>query len=153
MSDLSVLPSGTFDLVLITFTALSFSESPQATLSEIYRVLRPNGAALVSGLNRFSLRRLLRFRFNSALELYKTRKHHTSITSAPAHVFTGNQLREMAFQAGLTPIATHGMSVLSGVNESPSLLSANSFLSKAFPTLSHELLLEATKPAIPPKLL
>jgi SAM-dependent methyltransferase len=144
MSQLSPFPADHFDLVMSLFSSFSYNDDPHAATAEIYRVLKPGGALLITVLGRWSLRKLLQGKW-AAYEEYQTRQSHSSLT-APSWTFSPQTLAALFADAGFCKIRVTGQGLLAGCLEYNALWSLDSWLARRWPHLCHSLILTAHKP-------
>lgn len=142
MSDLDV-PEGEFDAILALFSSLSYSADPAVTLELAFKALKPGGVLLISGLSRFSLRRLCRLRLG-VIEYYGTRGV-VGMEAPLVHTFTPRELRSLGRRVGFVEGKVWGQSVLAGIWEQPRLWRLNCVLSSIAPSLAHSLYFEARR--------
>jgi len=135
MSDLSAFKSETFDVVISLFSAFSYAEEPENVLKEAHRVLRPGGELFVSYLSRYSLRRIIRAKFND-IEYYSTR-YSTHNLSVPAFVYSHREIKPILNEIGFTIKARYGQGLFSGVLEQLLLWKLDSSLAFFLPELCH----------------
>lgn len=110
------------DIILSTFSGLSFVADLARTLAPLLRNQRPGGVAVLMLLNRFSIGQLLHGHFNSTLS-YKTR---SSLSKASTTAFLGNAvLAERLLRRSGYEIDRCGDGLLSGWLEHPSLTALN----------------------------
>jgi ubiquinone/menaquinone biosynthesis C-methylase UbiE len=144
MSNLSRFEAETFDAVISLYTSFSFTNKPQETIAEVYRVLKPGGRTFVSALNCWSLRRLVRAKIGQ-YEEYRTRNSETAQASVPAWTYSRHYLKTVFLEAGFSDVLIWGQSCLGGVVESRALWKLNVLISKLMPGLCHILNVVATK--------
>ena len=145
MSNLSSLSPNSFDGVLSIFTAFSYTDNKEQTISEISRVLKDGGTILISVISRFSFRRILKFEF-SKKEQYKTRGIETEGFSY-SWVFSKNDVKKL-FENEFENIEIVGYNLFGGIpffSKYPELWNLNLIISKILPNFSHELIITATK--------
>lgn len=145
MSNLSNFPSNMFDGVISIFTAFSYTDNKEQTVSEIARVLKDDGTILISVISRFSIRRILKLEF-STKEKYKTRGIETNRFSY-SWVFSKSDLKRL-FKEDFYNIKVIGYNALGGnsfFSKYPKLWNLNLIISRIFPNFSHELIITASK--------
>lgn len=141
MSDLSGFDKNSFDVVISIFTSFSYTDDIHKTMSEIERVLKPDGTIFLSVLNKNSLRRRIK-RIKGRIENYYTRgSKHQSFTKAWA--LSKKDVKFMLQTSGFAKIKIEGYNPLGGILENSYLWKINLLLAKLFPYLSHELLITA----------
>ncbi len=146
MSNLSFFLSNSFDNVISLFTSFSYTDDLKKTVSEIHRVLKPGGKILVSVISKYSLRRLINFKFGN-MEEYKTRGT-ISKEFSEAWVFNRSDLKDLFSESNFKDIKVEGYNPFAGIaflTNRPKSWKFNLWLSKSLPFLSHELLITATK--------
>ncbi|MBS1520693.1 MAG: methyltransferase domain-containing protein [Bacteroidetes bacterium] len=140
MSDLSQFDSGYFDVIISTFTALSYADDIGLTIAQMNRILKPEGKVLLSVMSKWSLRRLLNFKFGKK-EHYKTRKSkHKKYTYA--WVFSPKEIKKLFLKYNFKNIDVRGYNAFSGIMilQKPWLWPTSRKLGKLLPFLSHELI-------------
>lgn len=135
MKDLSQLQDDQFDFVLCLFTAFSFTDQPQTTLNELFRVVRNDGEIVLSVLSKHSTRRLIR-NIRGNVEEYSTRYTGTE-ESVPAYVYSKTGIVEVVSKAGFVPNKIFGQGFFSGIWEMPPLWQLDKALSKFLVNFSH----------------
>jgi ubiquinone/menaquinone biosynthesis C-methylase UbiE len=143
MKDLENFPTDHFDLLICLFTSFSFTEEPQKTLTEISRVIAPAGQVFLSVLSKYSLRRLVRFKFRK-VEPYSTR-YSSDLGTIPANTYTSREMFRLANQSGLSVRKIDGLGLFSGVLEFPALWPIDKLLSTTVPDLCHIINLNLVK--------
>lgn len=136
----ALFDAGQFDLIMSINVAASFPRSTTAMLEDCFELLTPGGWFYLSFLNRRSLRRTIKFRF-AANERYRTRGDRSSPGFVWANTFSGEEIRELARNAGFTNISYGYRSVLGGVLESKYSIPLERLLQKMVPALGHELVI------------
>jgi len=145
MSDLSKISSNSYDAVISIFTAFSYTDNIENTVSEVSRVIKDEGTILISVISRFSIRRILKLDFTKK-EKYKTRGIESNGFSY-SRVFSKSDLADL-FKNDFENIEIIGYNALGGIpffSKYPILWSLNLQISKLFPNFSHELIIKATK--------
>lgn len=145
MSNLSFMNNKKADAVISIFTSFSYEHEVGKSISEISRILKQDGKIFISVLSRFSLRRILYFKF-SKQEKYKTRNFKSGSFS-DAWVFTKRDLLNL-FESDYTDIRIIGYNAFGGIHflsRYNFLWKASLLISKIFPDVSHELIITATK--------
>jgi SAM-dependent methyltransferase len=139
MDDLTIVQSGSTDMVVSIFSAVSFSQDPSALFAEVRRVLKPGGVAYLSVLGRTTSKapRPIRFR---------TRGAEGNRSSTPAFRYSPHALRRLATEAGLRVQRIEGMNSLSGVLELPIFWGFGRIIARLLPSTSHLLELVCTQP-------
>lgn len=146
MSNLDFCQPNSFDNVISLFTSFSYTDDLNKTVSEIHRVLKPNGKILISVISKYSLRRLINLKFGNKEE-YKTRGT-ISKEFSEAWVFSRNSLKNLFAESDFKDIKVEGYNPFAGISlltNHPKSWKFNLSLAKALPFLSHELLITATK--------
>jgi ubiquinone/menaquinone biosynthesis C-methylase UbiE len=147
MSELGEFNSSSFDLIISTFTAFSYTEDVAKTIAEIIRVLKPNGKIFISALSRWSVRRFISFKFSTS-EKYKTRESKSNSYSF-ANVYSANTIREIFLNYSFREVKTTGYNAFGGLGvlqKFPSLLwGISKSLGTRYPDLSHEIILSAKR--------
>jgi ubiquinone/menaquinone biosynthesis C-methylase UbiE len=146
MEDLGKLGSGSFDLAISTFSAFSFSHDAVRTIAEVYRVLDNGGSFLIGGLSRFSLGRILSFKF-AARERYSTRGSDIDDFTY-ANFFSPGQLRSLFEKEGFKEVNVIGYNAFGGLDrfeKNTAYWKLNRMISRIFPFLSHELVITGKK--------
>jgi SAM-dependent methyltransferase len=132
----TILARQSFDFVLMTNAAASYTGSPTRLLGTIDFVLRDGGFAFVSFLNRSSLRRCLRGRTGVA-ESFQTRGLEGCIEGVRVLTITEAELRARCARRGLSVIWVRYQSALGGVAESDLLQPAERAFMLVAPRLGH----------------
>jgi ubiquinone/menaquinone biosynthesis C-methylase UbiE len=144
MGSLTGINENSFDFVISTFSAFSFTDDIALTVKEIKRVLKPDGKIMITGLGKYSLRRLLLLRFGDA-EVYKTRgSTHQMYTKA--WVFSKKNLMSKFSFENFTSIKVEGYNAFGGLpllTKFPSTWRISKLLSQLIPNISHELIITA----------
>lgn len=140
MDDLTIVQSGSTDMVISIFSAVSFSQDPSALFAEVHRVLKPGGVAYLSVLGRTTSKTPQPIRF-------RTRGAEGDRSSTPAFRFSPHTLRRLAVEAGLRVQRIEGMNSLSGVLEHPILWGFGRIIARLLPSTSHLLELVCIQPA------
>ena len=138
MDDLSGFDEGEFDSVICLNAAFSFASSQRGVLTQIHRILRPKGTILLSVLNRWSLRRILRLRFDHP-ERFATRGANPTLGSVEAHTFSRSAFSRLLKNNGFQLQKCFPQGVLSGVAEFDTLIPIENVLKKVTPVLAHTL--------------
>lgn len=144
MSDLSRFDSESFDIIVILYSSFSFTNKPRETLQEVYRVLKSNGAVLISVLSRWSLRKLLVGTTNE-YESYRTRDSGMRNLSIPAWTYSRRKLTSLFETAGFHDVCVYGQGFFAGVLQLKLLWIVDTLLSSLFPNLCHILNVVAEK--------
>lgn len=139
MDNLTIVQSGSTDLVVSIFSAVSFSQDPSALFAEVHRVLKPGGTAYLSVLGRTTSKTPQPIRF-------RTRGAEGDRSSTPAFRFSPRTLRRLATEAGLRVERIEGMNSLSGVLERPILWGLGRLIARLLPVTSHLLELVCIQP-------
>jgi ubiquinone/menaquinone biosynthesis C-methylase UbiE len=134
MCDLSLFTNNSFDIVSSFNSSLSYSYNIQTTIDEVYRVLKNDGYAFLSLLNRYSLRRLISLKFNK-LEKYNTRGI-TNDESPLVHTYSLKEI-QLIFSKNFEIIDIYGLSLLGGVMEYEFLWKFDQKISAINPQLCH----------------
>lgn len=133
MSDLSRFSKESFDVVISLYTSFSYTDLPVTTLKEIHRVLRPGGRILISFLNRWSLRRLIKLRLGR-LEEYRTRNSHIRL-STPTITFSRIEVLKCLYRLGFHNLIGDGQGIFGGWFEKDFLWEPDISLARSFPDL------------------
>ena len=145
MSNLSNFSSCKFNGAISIFTAFSYTDNKENTISEISRVLKPEGNILISVISRFSLRRIMKLQF-ARKEKYKTRGIETDGFSY-SWVFSKSDIK-ILLSNDFENIEIIGYNAFGGIpflSKRTKLWNLNILISKIFPNLSHELIITANK--------
>jgi len=138
MDDLSGFRDGEFDSVICLNAAFSFASDQSHVLSQIHRIVRPGGNILISVLNRWSLRRLLRCKY-AEFESFATRGADPSLGTVYAHTFSKDAFFELLERSGFQRLKCFPQGVLSGVAEFEALIPVENILKRVTPGLAHTL--------------
>lgn len=132
------LPEGNdqFDVLLMLNGVLSFVANAEEALGRASSLIRHGGSVLVSGLSRYSLRRLLHARVGR-YEAFATRGATSSSERTRARGFVRSELRAVLRQAHIHAHEVRGVGVLAGVLQFPGLWHLDQVLSHLFPNQSH----------------
>ena len=116
LHDAAVLPDRTFDAVLSTYGVLSFLEDPAAAFDTLFRVLKPGAHGLLMS---HSLSTALSSKINrdggtpaELRDLLATKVVRWSAHVPPLRVFTADDLRSLAGEAGFEVAAVFGVPCL-----------------------------------------
>lgn len=138
MDDLSGFCDGEFDSVICLNAAFSFASNQRHVLSQIHRIVRPGGNILISVLNRWSFRRLVRFRY-AEFERFATRGADPTLGSVYAHTFSKSAFCGLLQRSGFHRLKCFPQGVLSGVAELKALIPVENILKRVTPGLAHTL--------------
>ena len=127
-----------FDFVMSLNAACSFVPDTRRMLQAIASLLVPGGRVYLSFLNKFSLRRLLRFK-REAVENYRSRGDQLSDSSVRALTYTATDLKRLLNEAGFVDVSFVYRSVLGGVWETSRAVRVERLLMNAVPRLGHTL--------------
>lgn len=144
MSDLSNFQSNSFDIVISIFTSFSYTDDVEKTISEIARVLKPNGKILISVIGKYSFRRICKLKFGN-IERYNTRGKTTKKFSF-AWVFTESEIRKQFAKSNFSNIEVAGYNSFGGLGSltnHPMFWKISNKISNLFPNSSHELIVTA----------
>lgn len=146
LADLRHVESASADVVMSLYTSLSYSQRPGATLHEILRILRDGGVAVVSVLNKTSLRRRISLRFGPT-EWYKTRGDSVDPKGAPAWVMTARELRSLLLHHGFRQprLVTYG--VTASLARAPFAARIEPLAARLLPRLANTITAAAYKPS------
>jgi ubiquinone/menaquinone biosynthesis C-methylase UbiE len=143
MSNLSMIKTNTIDVVISIFTAFSFTDDIEKTMSEIKRVLKPGGKIFISVLSKFSLRRIFNLRWGNQ-EKYRTRGSQNKNFSY-AWVFSKFSLKKLFQKNNFKISKISGYNILAGfkfLEKREKLWNTNVMLSNLIPNLSHEIFIK-----------
>lgn len=144
LEELDEVPEESYQYIVALSSVLSFSENFPVVMQQIFRVLKPGGAILVSALNRFSLRRVVRLQLG-AVEKFCTRNARHQFRSTPAQTISPSSFKHIAKQVGFYSPTILPLGILAGVLEHKELIRLEAGLTKVFPGLAHSLYLHARK--------
>jgi ubiquinone/menaquinone biosynthesis C-methylase UbiE len=133
------------DLAICIFTAFSYSNKPENSLTEIHRILKPNGKIFISVLSRYSLRRLIGLKF-SKQEKYKSRNIDSKAFSY-SNLFSSSDLKKMLKEhyRDITIIGYNPFGGIPILTKTKHLWKLNLIIGSILSFLSHELIVTATK--------
>lgn len=146
MSHLVQYSLGQFDAIIAIYTSLSLSEQPMDTLRDCFQLLKPGGGVFISFANRWSLRRILRWRFGRIEEKFKTRGDEQKRLKTPAWTISVVEAESMLTHAGFINLKVHGQGLLAGVLEIPLLWTLDKHIARSLPQFCHILNIQALKP-------
>ena len=110
----NILPQGVFDLILC-HNLLEYVEDPQAILTKMVQRLAPHGILSLVAANRFSevfkLALVKKDLEQARLALHKKDSTAELFDNAPKHVFSPEDLEEMAGGSGLDVLNRYGIRV------------------------------------------
>lgn len=134
MSDLSQFDGNVFDIVTSFNSSMSYSYNIERSIDEIHRVLKNDGYAFLSLLNRYSLRRIISFKINK-IEKYNTRGISNN-KSPLVHTYSLSEIK-LIFSKDFEIIDIYGLSIFGGVVEHKVLWEVDRKMSLLNPMLCH----------------
>lgn len=134
MCDLSHFENKSFDIVTSFNSSMSYSYDIQSSIDEIHRVLKNEGCAFLSLLNRYSLRRIISFKVNK-IEKYNTRGISND-QSPLVHTYSLAEISSI-LSKNFEIINVYGLSVFGGVMEYKTLWKFDQRISILSPMLCH----------------
>jgi ubiquinone/menaquinone biosynthesis C-methylase UbiE len=146
-ADMQVLPfaNGSVDCTVSLFSAMSYLADPSMAIAESARVLRDGGTFLMMFISRWSLRRLVRFRFHST-ETYGTRAlAMEGVESAPVKVHSLSQLNRAMKSVGMSVEHVFGQTVFKSGSRWPGAWSISELVGGKVPSLGHAICLVGRK--------
>lgn len=147
MTDLSWAPGLTYDFVCSFFGTVSFADSLTNVVAAADRILRPSGFLMVSYYSRYSLRRLVRMKFEQ-VELFGTRMQAPSLFGAPprATTYSLRQVKTILHYNKYEVLSVEGDNFFSGVIQQGLLpWSTGRAVSRIAPTFCHTVSVLARK--------
>ena len=124
------------DVCLLLSVSGSYLSNLLNTLRGLRQKLSGDGIIYLSVLSRWSLRRIVRFRFER-FERYRTRGDLTSATPPLVTTYTRADIERLATSAGYALRSVHGGSPLAGVVERASLWRLGQYLARLVPWSCH----------------
>lgn len=124
------------DLCLLLSVSGSYLSSLPNVLLGLRSKLSTGGIVYLSVLSRWSLRRMVRFRFGRT-ELYRTRGDLTSETPPVVTTYTRADIKRLATSTGYAIRSSHGGSPLAGVAEGTSLWKLGQGMARLVPWACH----------------
>lgn len=117
MSDLSFLADESVDIVTSFFGSFSHTMNSEKTLSEIFRVLKPNGQLFLMTYSRFSLREIFNFIFRQKLDAFNIKKTYNirnsgEEISCEALFYSSNYMKKLLIGTGFKKINFLGLNLL-----------------------------------------
>jgi SAM-dependent methyltransferase len=142
---LSTFSDLSFDCIFSINVAMSFPNDTQDILRGIERILRANGRFVLSFLNKYSLRRLIRLRFGMT-EIYRTRGDVAAGRhGVRASVFSARELVRLCANANLKVTHIDYQSVLGGVLEGRLGSKMEPGLAALMPQFAHAIIVSGEK--------
>ena len=141
MKNIDYIPNNSIDVVLCLNTSLSYTDDIDLILKQIMRVLKNDGKAFLSVLNKNSIRRTFVNNYQdiekNKIEKYQTRGIAINDLYAPAYLYSKKEIIKIFHTNNFKLLKFYGVGFFSGVFEKPFLWSIDRVLSKLFSEKCH----------------
>jgi SAM-dependent methyltransferase len=133
-----------FDVIIALNGVFSYVDEAQSALEYAAECLSDDGCLFVSFFNRYSFRRLSRFRFGSNEPIF-TRNQSQFARSQMLQVFSIIELKKLTQKLGLQNVNVSSVSPLGGVWQSRASIKWDKLIQASIPYFGHQIQLFATK--------